>query len=79
MIIELNFQKEKSLTAYVSISKMLLEGTCEKEILFQEIFDGLPKKEILMAYLTRSQIPLTKTTKNGNYQKWKLSKIKIIR
>ena len=42
----------------------------------------LPKRKFffktyLMAYLTRSQMPSTKITKNGNYQKWKLPKMEI--
>ena len=39
----------------------------KKEIPFWEIFDGLPKKEILIAYISDSKMVLVK-----NYQKRKL-------
>ena len=39
----------------------------KKEIPFQEIFDGLLKKESLMAYISNSKMLLAKITKKGNY------------
>ena len=44
----------------------------KKEILFKEIFDGLLKKEILMAYISNSKMILEKITKKGNFLKKKL-------
>ena len=44
----------------------------KKEIPFWEIFDGLPKKENLMAYISNSEMVLVKITKKGNFLKRKL-------
>ena len=44
----------------------------KKKIPFQEIFDGLLKKESLIAYISNSKMLLAKITKKGNFLKKKL-------
>ena len=39
----------------------------KKEIPFKEIFNGLPKKEILMAYISNSKMLLERFSQKGNF------------
>jgi hypothetical protein len=54
-------QKRKVLMAYISVSKMCLEGSfLKRKFLFRKEF---PKKEILMAYISNSKMLLEKLPK----------------
>ena len=53
-------QKRKNLMAYISVSKMLLEGTfLKRNFLFRKYLMDYQKKEILMAYISNFLMVLT--------------------
>ena len=61
-------QKRKFLMPYISVSKMLLEGSYPKrKFHFRIYLMDYQKKEILMAYISNLKMLLPKITKKENF------------